>query len=310
VVSVIVPARDAGATLPALLDALAAQDLDEPFEVIVVDDGSRDGTAGVAAAHPVVTAVVPGAGNGPGAARNAGVQAATGTVLAFTDADCVPDPGWLRAGLTALADYDLVQGRVDPAGPVGPYDRTVSVDRLTLLFETANLLIRRELFERIGGFEAWLAPRRSKELAEDVWLGRRARRAGARIAYADGARVRHAVFPRGPAGWIAERARVRFFPAIVTRVPEMRDDWLYRRVFLSRDTAAFDLALAGAALALATRRPALLLAGVPYARTVLRWGRPLGARRLPAHAAARVARDAVGAAALVGGSVRHRAPVI
>jgi glycosyltransferase involved in cell wall biosynthesis len=310
VVSVIVPARDAGATLPALLAALAAQDLGERFEVIVVDDGSADGTAELAGAHAVVTAVVPGSGRGPGAARNAGVAAATGTVLAFTDADCVPEPAWLRAGLAALADADLVQGRVDPAGPVGPYDRTVSVDRLTLLFETANLLVRRDVFERIGGFEPWLAPRRSKELAEDVWLGRRARRGGARIAYADDVRVRHAVFPRGAAGWIAERARVRFFPAIVARVPEMREDWLYRHVFLSRETAAFDLAVAGAALALASRRRAPLLATLPYARSVLRWAAPLGARRVPPNVAVRVARDAVGAAALLAGSARHRTPVI
>ena len=211
-VSVIVPARDASGTLPALLDALAAQDLTERFELIVVDDDSGDGTGALAAAHRAVDIVVPGPGEGPGAARNAGVRVATGDVLAFTDADCVPDPGWLRAGLAALAEHDLVQGRVDPAGPAGPFDRTVSVDRLTLLFETANLLIRRELFDGLGGFEAWLAPRRGKELAEDVWLGRPALRAGARVTYAPEARVRHAVFPRGPGGWIGEQARCASSP--------------------------------------------------------------------------------------------------
>ncbi|MCW3010388.1 MAG: glycosyl transferase family 2, partial [Solirubrobacterales bacterium] len=56
--SVVVPARDAAATLPALLDGLAAQDLGAAFEVLVVDDASRDATAAVARAHPVVTAVL------------------------------------------------------------------------------------------------------------------------------------------------------------------------------------------------------------------------------------------------------------
>jgi len=90
----------------------------------------------------------------------------------------------------------------------------------------------------------------------------------------------------------------------------MRRDWLHRRVFLSADTARFDLALAGAALAVATRRRAPLLAAVPYARGVVRWARPLGTRRLGVNAAVRVARDAVGAAALLVGSARHRSLVI
>src|SRR5258705_10108857 len=63
-VSVITPARDAARTLPALLDALAAQEL-APDEVIVIDDGSRDETRLVAERHPVVTAVICGEGRGP-----------------------------------------------------------------------------------------------------------------------------------------------------------------------------------------------------------------------------------------------------
>ena len=110
----------------------------------------------------------------------------------------------------------------------------------TLLYETANLLVARSWFERVGGFEPWLAPRRSKELAEDVWLGWRIRRAGARVAFAAEAVVEHAVFPGTPASYVAERARLRFFPAIAGRIPELREDFFYRRVFMNRRTAAFD----------------------------------------------------------------------
>jgi glycosyltransferase involved in cell wall biosynthesis len=261
----------------------------------VADDASRDATRAIAAAHPVVTRVVDAGGRGPGAARNAAVAASTAPVLAFTDADCAPEPGWLRAGLAALRGAGVVQGRVVPAGPAGPYDRTLWVTRLSGLFETANLLTTRAAFDAAGGFEPWLAPTRSKELGEDVWLGWRLVRAGARPAFAPEAVVRHAVEPRGPRGYVAERLRARFFPALVARVPELRGAFLTGRAFLSPRSALFDLALAG----LLVRRPLLV---VPYLAALAR----AGPRRAPVEAAA----DAVTCAALVAGSARSRCLVL
>ncbi|HEX6389303.1 MAG TPA: glycosyltransferase family 2 protein [Solirubrobacteraceae bacterium] len=291
-VSVITPARDAAGTLPRLLDALAAQER-VPDEVIVVDDGSADETRALAERHEIVTKVLTAEGRGPGAARNAGVAASTGEVLAFTDADCVPEPGWLRAGLAALQDADLVQGRVEADGPVGPFDRTVRVPRFSHLYETANLLLRRECFP---GFEPWLSPARSKELAEDVWLGWRIRRAGGRVAFADDAVVRHAVERRDAVAFVAERMRLRYFPAMAARIPELRDEFFYKGLFLNRRTALFDLAAAGVAVAVARRRPLALAAVVPYARL-----RPT---------AMQVAADGVGLVALAVGSARARTLVL
>jgi glycosyltransferase involved in cell wall biosynthesis len=300
-VCVIVPARDAAEHLPAALDALAAQRR-APDRVIVADDGSADATARLAAAHRVVDEVVASGGRGPGAARNAGAARAGTDVLAFTDADCAPAPGWLEAALAALEGADLVQGRVEPPPgvAVGPWDRTIRVTQPHGLFETANLVVRRELFERLGGFEPWLAPRRGKELGEDVWLGYRARRAGARIGFAPDALVHHAVLPRGPAAFVAERARLRFFPVMTARIPELRRTFLHRRYFLSPRSAAFDAALLGAVLA--RRRPAAAALALPYARMLLADG--------PRRAAVLVAADAVGFCALAAGSVRARAPVL
>jgi len=299
--SVIVPVRDGAAHLPALLAALAAQ-THAPLEVIVADDGSTDDSVAIAEAAPVVDAVVRSAGRGPGAARNAAAAAARGDVLAFTDADCMPAPRWLEAGLAAMADADLVQGAVAPPRDVavGPWDRTIRVSTDHGLFETANLLIRRDLFERLGGFEPWLQPSDGKELGEDVWLGWRARRAGARVAFAADALVHHAVFPREPAEFVAERARLRFFPEMAARIPELREGFLFRRYFLSRRSAAFDLALAGALVA--RHRPAAALAVLPYARMLAADG--------PSQAAVRAAADAVGFAALAYGSLRARSAVL
>ena len=303
-VSVIIPARDAAAHLPAALAGIATQRR-VPLEVIVVDDGSSDATAAIAQRSRVVGAVLRTNGAGPGAARNAGAAAASGDVLAFTDADCVPQPGWLEASLAAIeAGADVVQGAVhpDPAATRGPWDRTIAVSGAHGLFETANLLIAREWFETLGGFERWLSPRRGKELGEDVWLGWRARRAGAVVAFAADAVVHHAVLPRGPRAYIAERARARFFPALTRRIPELREAFLYRRVFLSRRTAEVDAALAAAGLATLGRRPVAVLLAVPYLRRLA----ADGVRRAPVMAAA----DILGAGALVYGSIRHRCPVL
>jgi glycosyltransferase involved in cell wall biosynthesis len=315
IASVVIPARDAAATLPRTLDCLAAQRGAPEFEVIVVDDGSRDDTAALAERAGV--RLVRGSGEGSGAARNAGVAAARGRLLAFTDADCFPSPDWLAAGAGRLSEADLVAGAVkpDPGVPLGPFDRTVWVERETGLYETANLLIRRELFERVGGFEPWLrdgGPRRgwtNPELGEDVWLGWRARRAGGRSAFEPDALVYHAVHGRAAAGYVSERRRVRHFPAMAARVPELRRQFMHRRVFLSRRSALFDAALAGVALAAATRSKAPLLATAPYVQHVARRARPYR-RRAPLVAAVDVAADALACGALAAGSARNRSLVI
>jgi glycosyltransferase involved in cell wall biosynthesis len=297
-VAVVVPARDAAATLPATLAALAAQTV--TCEVVVVDNGSRDATAAVAEAAGV-RVVRRARGEGPGAARNDGVAATRAPVIAFTDADCVPEPGWLAAGLAALEGADLVQGRVEAAGPLGPFDRSVSVPREYGLYETANLLVRREWLERDGFTD--FVPAGERPFGEDAWWAWRARRAGARTAFAPDALVRHAVIAGDARSHVAARSHLRWFPELVDRVPELRDAFLWRGVFLSPRTAAFDLAAAGVVAAVAARRPALLAAALPYARMAAR-GR--GGRVLVADVAA----DTVGAAALVWGSIRARSTVL
>ena len=307
-VSVIVPALDASATIPRTLAALAAQEIDVDYEVIVVDDGSDDQTAEIA--ERAGATVVRQERQGPAAARNAGVAASRGDVLAFTDADCYPTPAWLAHGLDAMRSADLVQGRVDPEpGPLGAWDRTIWVERETGLYETANLFVRRDVFERVGGFEVWLEPEIGKPLAEDMWLGWRARRSGARSAFSADALVHHAVFPRGPLGWLGERRRLRYFPAMARQMPELRRQFFFGRVFLSRRSAAFDAAVAGAAVAAARRSPWPLAAAAPYARMVWRDAIP-SRRRAPLVAAVKVAGDMLTLAALVRGSARFRSPLI
>jgi hypothetical protein len=173
------------------------------------------------------------------------------------------------------------------------------------LHQTANLFMRRELFERVGGFEEVFDDPGARAFGEDVWLGWRARRAGGRAAFCAGAVVEHAVLPRDAAGYVDERRRLAHFPGLVRRVPELRGSFLFGRVFLSPRTAAFDAAVAGLALAAARRSWVPALAAAPYARTIAARALESGPRA-PLVAAVEVAADAVGLASLLRGSVRAR----
>jgi glycosyltransferase involved in cell wall biosynthesis len=307
-VTVVVPARNARATIGSTLAALAAQELEHDYEVIVVDSGSTDDTASMAEASPAVTAVLRNPGGEPAGSRNVGARSARGATLAFTDADCEPEPGWLAAGLLALEHADIVQGRVLPVRPPGPFDRTVWVSHEYGLYETANLFVRRETFDRAGGFLPVLEPdqRDAHPFGEDAWFVWRAKRAGAETAFADDAVVRHAVFERSAREYVAERARTRLFPPLVALIPELRETFLHRRVFLSPDSARFDLALASAMTGVLSRRAAIVAIGAaPYAIRVAReagWtARLVGVR---------VASDALTFVSLVRGSVAARTPVL
>lgn len=304
-VSVVIPARDAEGSLGLTLDALSQQELDGEIEVIVVDNGSLDGTAALAEARGMRVLRRP-RGDGPGAARNEGAAAASADVLAFTDADCEPSRGWLAAALGALNTADLVLGPVAPVRTPAPLDRTVQITGHTGLFETANLVVRRATFERAGGFPAGLEPRGGAPFGEDVLFGWTAVRNGARVAFCPDALVLHAVQPRGTREFLAERRRLGLFPLLAREVPELRRSFLHRRWFLNRRTARFDLATAGVLGALGLRRAWPLLALLPYASVVREDARTSGRRA----AAVRIAADGAAAAALARGSAASRSLVI
>jgi glycosyltransferase involved in cell wall biosynthesis len=323
-ITVVVPARNAAATIGRTLDALAAQEVVADYEVIVVDSGSGDQTAAIVEASGVATALLRNPGGEPAGSRNLGVRHGTGRMLAFTDADCAPAPGWLAAGMRALVGADIVQGKVLAAGPRGPLDRTLEVASEYGLYETASLFARRETFERVGGFEAVLAldsgelvsglaaagpalenGSELRPFGEDVWFVWRAKRDGARTAFADDAIVHHAVFERELLDAVAERYRSRYFPPLVALVPELRGRFLHRGVFLSPASMRFDLILVGGVAGAALRRwwPGLLGAapyGVALAGELRKWPARVWVRVV----AGTVAGDAVACVGLVRGSVR------
>ena len=105
-ISVIVPAYNAAATIAECMAALSNQSLPQSeYEVIVVDDGSTDNTADIAARYGA--RVLRQANSGPAVARNKGIAEARGAVILFTDADCAPAPEWIQEMVAPLDDPQI-----------------------------------------------------------------------------------------------------------------------------------------------------------------------------------------------------------
>jgi len=106
--TVVVPARNAAGTIGGCVRALQKQTMaGDCYEIIVVDDASTDDT-GQVATEAGACVIRQEEQRGPAAARNAGIQAAQGELICFTDADCFPTPPWLDRMRDALADPEVV----------------------------------------------------------------------------------------------------------------------------------------------------------------------------------------------------------
>lgn len=194
-VSVIVPVRNGARDLPALVASLERQTLPrERFEVIVGDDGSTDGAAAAIATGDGWIRVAPGPPLNSYAARNRAARLARAPMLAFCDGDCTPAPDWLEAGLRELEQSELAAGRIMFRVPervtvwtlmdIDTFkDHRIQVRVANA--ETANLFVRREMFERVGGFDDSLPEHGDFDFVS------RCVQAGARLAFAEDAVVGH-----------------------------------------------------------------------------------------------------------------------
>lgn len=206
--SVIIPAFNAAAVICACLDALSTQKTDREFEVIVVDDASNDDLSFITAkyaGHLRLQLLRLPKNSGPGAARNAGAQAAAGEILLFTDADCVPAPDWLEKMLVTMAAPDIIGvkgvyqtfqndlwARLAQLEFEERYEKLASHDEIDFI-DTYCGAYRKASFMAAGGFNPELRQN------EDVDLAFRLKKTGARFLFAPEAKVAHT----HREGWLA-----------------------------------------------------------------------------------------------------------
>lgn len=195
-ISVIIPHYNDLENLRQCLDLLDAQSVPrERIEVLVADNNSPVGLPAVKEATDGRAEVIVEARKGAGLARNAGAAAASADILAFVDSDCRPAPDWIENGLKALETCDVVGGRVrvgrGATGSLTPAEAFECVFAFDIesyvrrkgFVPSGNMFVRRETFEKVGGFRGGVS--------EDVEWGRRAGSKGMKLDYGHDVMVEH-----------------------------------------------------------------------------------------------------------------------
>jgi GT2 family glycosyltransferase len=319
-ISVAVTTRNRARRLERLFAALREQTLDPAqFEVVVVDDGSEDDTPAVLA-HAAAQAglqlrsIRRATSGGPGAGRNAGWRATTAPLIAFTDDDCEPQPGWLEA-LLAAHERDpeaFVQGPVEPHPGERRenelFTRTIRVASLGPWFQTANIAYPRALLERLGGFDERFT---GATFGEDTDLGCRARALGAKAVYVGSSLTHHEVTESSYLAHVKARRRRAGAVRSAKKNPEVRRD-LYGRIWLHGGHPPALLSALSLPFVLRrplTPRPLVVFVGACtwYAWWRTRPNRLYGRRRYrPIHIPMALAADVVEVGVMAVASFEHR----
>ncbi len=196
-VSVVVPVYNRRLSVGETVECLLRQSL-PPREILVVDDGSTDGTAEhVALTFGDRVRVLPKRNGGPASARNHGIRAASCDLVAFTDSDCLPEEDWLAqllegfdspkvagtGGMVRRADSGLLSEYADATGILNPLIKHGEVDYLV----TANSCFRRDALIEAGLFDERFA----RPGGEDTELSVRVRSLGYEFRFTPAAVVLH-----------------------------------------------------------------------------------------------------------------------
>lgn len=279
-VSVIVPSYQRAQYLPHLFAAVAGQVYPaDRLEMILIDNSSTDATAAVVAewarAMPFPVRFQRKENNGPAASRNLGGKLARGTVLAYTDSDCIPDPRWVANAVQRLrSGADLVAGPM-----IGLRRLSDGLQQLkqTLqdngTYPTGNVVMWRRLFDQLGGFDEQFGiyPWGGLVAGEDTDFAWRAQREGAKVQWAGEVRVGHQIAPEPtPLQLVLRPMILAIFPRLLRSIPELRDKRLWHHYFVDEEHFRVDIALLGILIARLTHRRAAMALAIPWATSILK----------------------------------------
>lgn len=254
-ISVIIPAYNAAATLPACLQALRRQTR-LPDEILVVDDGSQDETARLA--ETFSARLLKQNHSGPAAARNLGIRHAKGDILLLTDADCVPAPDWVAEMLRPFANPQVagVKGayRTHQREAIARLAQVEFEERYDLLQKSAQIdfidtysaAFRASVLQQTGGFD----PAFPLAVSEDAELSYRLVEAGYKLVFNPQALVHHQ-HPRTWSAYLRRKIKFGYWRMIVYRIhpgKALRDT--YTPQLLKLQIALAGLAAATAVLGL------------------------------------------------------------
>ena len=235
-ISIIIPVFNAANCIESCLDSLMAQER-KPFEIIVVDNGSTDGTLGLVRQYKKIRLIeekIPGASR----ARNKGAEEARGSILAFIDADCQAKRDWLKEAWFIMSNKKTVGGLVGASQGINRnlwaafFQRSSDnflkeiqdEDGRLLKIDTKNFFIKRKIFQKVGGFDT------SMGNSEDVDLGIRLHLAGYRIEYTTSVTISH-LNPTSLSLRLRVRREQNFFDYMIFRKIPLGKGFKYYPVF-------------------------------------------------------------------------------
>jgi len=221
-ISVVVPTRNRANLLKRCLKSLKNQDY-RNFEVIVIDDGSKDGTKKIAKQFEkeLDLKYVFQENKGSAASRNLGIKKAKGRIVAFIDDDCLASKKWLEMINRTLVKVEGVEGKTVSDNGITPFSHYIKNIRGGQ-YPTCNIAYRKKALEKVGGLdEKFAIPfREDSDLAFSI-LER-----GGKIEFASQALVNH---PHFEESWLkALRRKRRFFydPLLFKKHPQMYKKYL------------------------------------------------------------------------------------
>lgn len=264
-VTVVIPTHARPALLAELLESLTRQTYPAPLlEVIVVHnlmgentqrndlrdlqaeidiDSSCDKKTEAVVNKYTETAsfsvrYIPAEFDGPHPSRILGANQATGSIIAFTDDDCIAAPEWIASAVACFTSgIGLVQGRTlpNPDSPRHPLEHTIQITEESAFYETCNIFYRKEALENANALRDDLV-----HYGGDTDIGWNVKGYGYTSAFCEDAIVYHEIFPFTFVQWLMEPSIHIKLPGLIRRIPALRQR-MFLRYFLHVRTALFDL---------------------------------------------------------------------